>query len=326
MISVEYAHLGRSGLLVSRLGIGTYSFGSIASEVESFAVMDRAHEHGINLIDTSDVYGFEIGSERVEVLLGRWLAQGGGRRERTVLATKVYGQQSDWPNDSRLSALHIRRACDASLQRLQTEYVDLYQMHHIDRDTPFDEIWEAIEVLRAQGKILYVGSSNFAGWHIAQAQEEAKARHFLGLVSEQSLYNLVTRDIEREVIPAAQAYGVGVLPWSPLGRGMLAGILAKESQGGLHGNRVKGDALDRHRPQLERYEELCRETGVPPEQVALAWVLSRPGITAPIVGPVTPEQLDGAVQALDLRLEDAVLATLDDIFPGYRTAPEDYAW
>ncbi len=207
MIVVEYAHLGRSGLLVSRLGIGTYSFGSIASEAESFAVMDRAHEHGINLIDTSNVYGFEIGSERVENVLGRWLAQGGGRRERTVLATKVYGKQSDWPNDSHLSALHIRRACDLSLQRLQTDYIDLYQMHHIDRDTPFDEIWEAMGVLRAQGKILYVGSSNFAGWHIARAQEAATARHFLGLVSEQSLYNLVTRDIEREVIPAARSRG-----------------------------------------------------------------------------------------------------------------------
>jgi NDP-hexose 2,3-enoyl reductase len=323
---VEYSHLGRSGLLVSRLGIGTYSFGSVASEAESFAVMDRAHEHGINLIDTSNVYGFEIGSERVENVLGRWLAQDGRRRERTVLATKVYGPQSDWPNDSRLSALHIRRACDASLERLQTDYIDLYQMHHIDRDTPFDEIWEAMEVLRAQGKIIYVGSSNFAGWHIAQAQEAAKARHILGLVSEQSLYNLVTRDIEREVIPAAQSYGVGVLPWSPLGRGMLAGILAQESHGGLHGNRVKPEALERYRPQLERYEELCRELGVPPERIALAWVLSRPGVTSAIVGPVTTEQLDGAVQALDLRLDDDVLGTLDDIFPGFRTAPEDYAW
>jgi aryl-alcohol dehydrogenase-like predicted oxidoreductase len=326
MITLEYAHLGRSGLLVSRLGIGTYSFGSVASEAESFAVMDRAHEHGINLIDTSNVYGFEIGTERVENIVGRWLTQGGGRRERTILATKVYGKQSDWPNDSHLSALHIRRACDLSLQRLQTDHIDLYQMHHIDRDTPFDEIWEAMGVLRAQGKILYVGSSNFAGWHIAQAQETATARHFLGLVSEQSLYNLVTRDIEREVIPAAQAYGVAVLPWSPLGRGMLAGILAKESQGGLHGNRVKADALEQYRPQLERYEALCRKLAVPPEQVALAWLLSRPGITSPIVGPVTPDQLDGAVQALDLGLEDAVRAELDDIFPGFRTAPEDYAW
>jgi NDP-hexose 2,3-enoyl reductase len=323
---MEYAHLGRSGLLVSRLGLGTYSFGSVVSEAESFAVMDRAHEHGINLIDTSNVYGFENGTERVENIVGRWLAQGGGRRERTILATKVYQPQSDWPNDSRLSALHIRRACDLSLQRLQTDYIDLYQMHHIDRDTPFDEIWEAMGVLRAQGKILYVGSSNFAGWHIAQAQETATARHCLGLVSEQSLYNLVTRDIEREVIPAAQAYGVAVLPWSPLGRGMLAGILAQESQGGLHGNRVKADALERHRPQLERYEALCGKLGSPPEQVALAWILSRPGITSPIVGPVTPDQLDGAVQALGLRLEDAVLAELDDIFPGFRTAPEDYAW
>jgi aryl-alcohol dehydrogenase-like predicted oxidoreductase len=323
---VDYTQLGRSGLLVSRLGIGSYSFGSVASESESHAVMDRAHEHGINFIDTSDVYGFQNGADWSENVIGTWFAQGGGRRERTVLATKLFGAQSDWPNDSRLSALHIRRACDASLKRLRTDYIDLYQMHHIDRNTPWDEIWEAMEVLRIQGKILYVGSSNFAGWHLAQAQEAARARHTLGLVSEQSIYNLVTRDIEREVLPAAENYGIGVLSWSPLARGMLGGILAKDRAGGLRGNRVKSDALEQLRPKIERYEILCAELGTPPAQVALAWQLTRPGLTCPIVGPVTVEQLDDAVQALDVVLDASVLARLDEIFPGYRTAPEDYAW
>jgi len=323
---MDYTHLGRAGVVVSRLCLGTLAFESSAPESESHAIMDGAHEHGINFFDTSDVYGWQEGKDWSENLIGRWFAQGGGRRERTVLATKVYQPLSDWPNDGRLSALHIRRACDASLKRLQTDYIDLYQMHHVDRGTPWDEIWEAMEVLRAQGKILYVGSSNFAGWNIAQAQEEARARHLLGLVSEQSIYSLVTRDIEREVIPAARAYGVGILVWSPLQRGLLGGILATEGQGGPKGHRVSPEVLARWRPQLERYERLCAELGASPALVALAWLLSRPGVTCPIIGPVTVDQLDENIGALDLELDPGVLARLDEIFPGYRTAPEDYAW
>jgi NDP-hexose 2,3-enoyl reductase len=323
---MEYTHLGRAGVEVSRLCLGTLAFGPEATPSDSFAIMDRAHEHGINFMDTSDVYGWQAGEDWSENVIGRWFAQGGGRRERTVLATKVYQSLSDWPNDGRLSALHIRRACDASLSRLQTDHIDLYQMHHIDRNTPWEEIWEAMEVLRAQGKILYVGSSNFAGWHIAQAQESARARHFLGLVSEQSKYNLITRDIEREVVPAAQEYGVGLMIWSPLARGLLGGILATEAEGGPQGHRVAGESLEKHRPQLQRYETLCAELGSRPAHVALAWLLSRPGVTCPIIGPVSVGQLDDAVLSVDLRLEDKVLAQLDEIFPGYRTAPEDYAW
>jgi NDP-hexose 2,3-enoyl reductase len=323
---MEYAHLGRTGLLVSRLCLGTLGFGPQADEPESHRIMDRAHEHGINFFDTSNIYGLQDGTDWTENLIGRWFAQGGGRRDRTVLGSKLYQPQSDWPNDGRLSALHIRRACDASLRRLQTDYIDLYQMHHVDRRTPWDEIWEAMEVLRAQGKILYVGSSNFAGWHLAQAQEAAKSRHFLGLVSEQSKYSLVTRDIEREVLPSAQSYGIGVLPWSPLARGMLAGILAAEERGTLRGHRVLPEVLEAYRPQLQRYESLCGRLGLAPAQVAMAWVLSRPGVTSSIMGPVTVEQLDDIQAAVGLELGPDVLADLDDIFPGYRPAPEDYAW
>jgi aryl-alcohol dehydrogenase-like predicted oxidoreductase len=323
---MDYTHLGRTGLVVSRLCLGTLAFGPEADESQSHAIMDRALDHGINFVDTSNVYGWQADKDWSENVIGRWFSKGGRRRDRTVIATKVYQPLSDWPNHGRLSALHIRRACDDSLTRLRTDHIDVYQMHHIDRLTPWDEIWEAMEVLRRQGKILYVGSSNFAGWHIAQAQEAARARHFLGLVSEQSKYSLVTRDIEREVLPAARQYGVGLMIWSPLARGLLGGILALEKQGGLHGNRVAPEALEKYRPQLQRYESLCAELGAPPAHVALAWLLSRPGVTCPVIGPVSVDQLDDIVRCLDVRLDDEALARLDEIFPGYKTAPEDYAW
>jgi NDP-hexose C3-ketoreductase / dTDP-4-oxo-2-deoxy-alpha-D-pentos-2-ene 2,3-reductase len=326
---MEYAQLGRSGLRVSRLCLGTLNFGLETDEPESHRVMDRAHDAGINFFDTSDVYGSKDwrGDGASERIIGRWFAQGGGRRDRTVLSTKVYMPSSDWPNDGGLSALHIRRACEASLSRLQTDYIDVYHMHHVDRRTPWDEIWEAMSVLRSQGKIVYVGSSNFAGWQIATAQGVARECHFPGLVSEQSIYNLLTRDIEREVIPAAQHHGIGVLAWSPLHRGLLGGVLGLVRGGkALAAARFLEAHLENHRHQLERYEALCGEMGAEPSQVALAWLLSRPGLTAPVVGPASVDQLAGAVKATDLQLTDDVLAQLDAIFPGYKTAPEDYAW
>ena len=247
---MEYTHLGRTGLRVSRVVLGTMNFGPQTSEPDSHAIMDAAHAQGVNFFDTANVYGQDLGRGATEEIVGRFFAQGGGRREKTVLATKLYGDMSDYPNDGKLSALNIRRALDASLTRLQTDYIDLYQFHHVDRATPWEEIWQAIEVAVQQGKILYAGSSNFAGWHIAQAQEAAKARHFTGLVSEQSIYNLIVRDVEREVLPAAQAYGLGVIPWSPLQGGLLAGVLDKEADGSRRRSR-SDDELERLRPQLE---------------------------------------------------------------------------
>ena len=229
---MEYTQLGRSGLSVSRLCLGTMNFGPETSEADSHTIMDRAHEQGINFFDTANVYGWKKGEGVTEQIIGRWLAGGGGRRERTVLATKLYGSMGDWPNETKLSALNIRRACDDSLRRLQTDYIDLYQMHHVDRATPWDEIWEAMSVLRQQGKIIYVGSSNFAGWHLAKAQEVAHRQHVTGLVSEQSIYNLLTRWVELEVLPAARDYGIGVIPWSPLNGGLLSGVLRKQREGG----------------------------------------------------------------------------------------------
>jgi len=302
------------------------NFGPQASEAESFAMMDRALDLGINFFDTANVYGWRKGEGVTEQIIGRWMAQGGGRREQIVLATKVYGEMGDGPNDRGLSAYHIRRACEDSLRRLQTDHIDLYQMHHVDRDTPWEEIWQAMEQLVREGKVIYVGSSNFAGWHIAQANETATARGFMGLVSEQSIYNLSSRTIELEVIPACQAYGVGLIPWSPLRSGMLAGALQKASEGRRALDEVQ-DWIAVHRPQLEAYEALCRELGESPAIVGLAWVVHNPVVTAPIIGPRTMDQLEGALRALEIELCDEVLARLDEIWPGPGgMAPEAYAW
>jgi aryl-alcohol dehydrogenase-like predicted oxidoreductase len=323
---MQYVHLGRSGLRVSRLCLGTMNFGPEASEEESFRIMDRAIEHGINFFDTADVYGWTLGEGVTEQIVGRWLAQGGGRREKVVLATKVYGKMGEWPNQGRLSARHIRQACDASLQRLKTDRIDLYQMHHVDRHTPWEEIWQAMEQLSRDGKAIYVGSSNFAGWHIAQAQESADRRHFMGLVSEQSLYNLHERTIELEVIPACESYGIGLIPWSPLARGLLAGALQPAATGRRASDDLKKDVAT-HRATLERYEALCRRLGEDPAHVALSRLLHQKAVTAPIIGPRTLEQLDGSLRALEITLSPETLGALDGLFPGPGgPAPEAYAW
>ena len=404
---MEYTHLGRTGLKVSRLCLGTMNFGPLTSEADSFAIMDKALDVGINFFDTANVYGRVKGEGVTEQVIGRWLAQGAGRREKIVLATKVYGAMSivgDWPNESRLSAYHIRRACEASLRRLQTDHIDLYQMHHIDLETPWEEIWQAMETLVGQGKVIYVGSSNFAGWHITQAQAEAKARHFMGLVSEQSLYNLSARMIELEVIPACRAHGLGLIPWSPLAGGLLAGSLDKTAQQSKpatapqdayvefrvrvqeklvarldpqmdivrtgegrkriedllkailaeeniilsrverqrlpdlilddiladRGRRASGQAqtrAEKFQPQLASYEALCKEMGEKLANVAHAWLLHNPVVTAPIIGPRTLDQLQGSLRAVEIKLSDEVLKQLDQIWPGPGgQAPEAYAW
>jgi len=319
---MNYRHLGRSGLRVSPLCLGTMNFGSQTEEADSFAIMDRALDAGINFFDTANGYA---GSE-TERIIGRWFTLGANRREKVVLATKVYGDVAgSWPNDSKLSARHIRDACEASLRRLQTDHIDLYQMHHVDRNTPWDEIWQAMELLVGQGKVIYVGSSNFAAWHIVAATEAAMRRNALGLVSEQSLYNLKTRNIELEVIPACEAYGVGILPWSPLGGGLLAGGIPQATGGRRSDGGMKA-AADWLHDTLEAWEKLCSDIGERPADVALAWLLSNPVVTAPIIGPRTLDQLEGSLRSLDIGLDDDVLARLDRIFPGPGRAPEGYAW
>ncbi|HEY8665593.1 MAG TPA: aldo/keto reductase [Tepidisphaeraceae bacterium] len=322
---MQYTKLGRIGLKVSRLCLGTMNFGPQASESDSHAIMDRALELGINFFDTADVYGWKKWEGWTEQIIGRWLAGGGGRREKIVLATKLFGQMGDSPNSMRLSALHIRQACEASLRRLNTDWIDLYQMHHIDRETPWEEVWQAMELLVQQGKVLYVGSSNFAGWNIAQANEAARRRHFLGLVSEQSKYSLMDRMLELEVIPACREYGLGLLPYSPLGGGALGGILQRSSEG-RRGTQGMQDLLNSKRPQIERWEGLCAELQEKPADVALAWLLHNPVVTAPIIGPRTMAQLNESIRATEIVLSEETRKRLDEIFPGYRTAPEHYAW
>ncbi|MFD5872222.1 aldo/keto reductase [Streptomyces sp. NPDC060322] len=329
---MTYNHLGRTGLKVSKLGLGTMNFGWVTDEPTSFSILDRAVEEGINFIDTADVYGgpqspdMKQGYGLSEEIIGRWLAQDSGRRDRIVLATKLYQPMGTGPNDKYLSAYKIRRAAEDSLRRLRTDHVDLYQMHHIDRSTPWDEIWQAMEQLVREGKVTYVGSSNFAGWHIATAQQEASKRHFLGLVSEQSLYNLNTRTIELELIPALRHYGLGLIPWSPLGGGLLGGALHKASSGRRSSPEFLA-TVEQYRPQLERYEALCADLGEQPAAVALAWLLHNPAVATTIVGPRTPEQLTESLRALHLRLSSETLRALDEIWPGPGgEAPEAYAW
>ncbi|MEU3060926.1 aldo/keto reductase [Streptomyces subrutilus] len=329
---MKYTQLGRTGLKVSRLVLGTMNFGPQTGESESHAIMDSAHASGINYFDTANVYGWGENKGRTEEIIGTWFAQGGRRREKTVLATKVYGSMApegeSWPNYDRLSALNIRRAVDASLKRLQTDYIDVYQFHHVDRLTPFEEIWQAVEVLVRQGKILYAGSSNFPGWKIAQANETAARHGRLGLVSEQCLYNLAERRAELEVLPAAEAYGLGVIPWSPLHGGLLGGAIRKAADSGRTAGGRSADALANStvRAQVQAYEDLLDKHGLEPGEVALAWLLTRPGVTGPIVGPRTQEQLDSALRAVELELSEEVLSGLDEIFPGPGPAPEAFAW
>ena len=327
---MKYSTLGRTGLRVSRLCLGTMNFGPHTEEPHSHAIMDKALELGINFFDTADVYGWKKGEGVTEQIVGRWFAQGGGRREKTVLATKVFGDMDaiagDMTMQRGLSALKIRRAAEHSLRRLKTDYIDLYQMHHVARETPWEEIWQAMEILVQQGKVLYIGSSNFAGWHIAQANEKAARRGFLGLVSEQSKYSLAARMVELEVLPACRAYGLGVIPWSPLDGGLLGGVLQKQEKG-----RRAADAVQKRintlLPQLQAWEKFCAELGERPADVALAWLVANPAVTAPIIGPRTMDQLTGSLRSLDITLSEQTNKHLNEIWPGPGgEAPEAYAW
>ena len=325
---MQYTNLGRTGLTVSRLCLGTMNFGTHTSVEDSFAIMDEAHSQGINFWDTANRYGRDVRLGYTEEILGQWFEKNPSKRDEIVLATKVYGNMhaDEWPNFKGLSAKHIKFAVEGSLKRLKTDYIDLYQFHHVDRTTPWDETWQAMEQLVSEGKILYAGSSNFAGWHIAKANEAAKHRNYLGLVSEQSLYNLTERSIELEVIPACEDYGLGVIPWSPVGGGLLGGVLQKIEEGRRAGTNMQ-NRIDRFRPQIEAYEAFCKELGETPAVVALAWLVHQPVVTAPIIGPRLMEQLTDSYRALEFNLDADALAKLDEIWPGPGgPAPEAYAW
>jgi aryl-alcohol dehydrogenase-like predicted oxidoreductase len=332
-MAIEYKRLGKHGVLVSNICLGTMNFGWHTSEEESFRIMDRALELGINFFDTADVYGWGKDHGYTEEIIGKWLSQGGGRRDDIILATKVYNpadkqEQRKEPNRSgrNLSALKIARHCEGSLKRLKTDVIDLYQMHHVDRECPWDEIWNAFHQLRNQGKIIYTGSSNFAGWDIATANQEAARRGFMGLVSEQSIYNLNNRYVELEVIPSCRYYGMGLIPYSPVDGGMLAGAVEKQNSGRRTHQWIT-NRLDSCRDKIEKYENFCKEAGYEPALVALAWLYHNPIVTAPIIGPRTMEHLESAVKATEIKLDSEMLAGLDKIFPGHGgEAPKAYAW
>lgn len=336
MSAVEHRRLGRSGLRIAPLVVGTDNFGTRTEPDEAHRILDHALDHGLNMIDTADVYGWRTGEGITERMIGDWFALGGGRRERTVLSTKVYGATGDGPNDRNLSALHIRQACEASLRRLKTDHIDVYHLHHVDRSTPWEELWEAMAVLRQQGKVLYVGTSNHAAWQLVRAQTCADRLGMFGIVCQQDVYNLLERRIEMEVLPACEDAGVALLAWSPLHSGLLGGILRRpptETEATpLPGAKVapsrsrRGVALERNRAAIEAFEAACDQWGLAPADVALAWLLQRRGVCAPIIGPRTVEQLNGSVAALDVRLEQTMLDRLDEIFPGPGPAPEAYAW
>ncbi|MCK8488114.1 aldo/keto reductase [Paenibacillus sp. MBLB2552] len=326
---MKYTSLGRTGLKVSRLCLGTMNFGPTTDEKEAFKIMDAAVDAGVNFFDTANVYGGVEHRGWTEEIIGRWFAQGGGRREKVVLATKVYGAMSGPEGDpneggSGLSAYKIRRHLDDSLRRLGTDHIELYQMHHVDRNVTWEELWNAFEVAQNQGKIGYVGASNFAGRDLVKAQYEAKARGALGLVSEQHKYSLLCRLPELEVLPAAEELGIGVIPWSPLDGGILGGNLNPQP-----GSRTarQGERVEKLRPQLEQFSKLCQELGESEATVALAWTLAHPAVTAPIIGPRTLQQFEESLRVVEVELNEETLKAIDGIFPGPGgEAPKAYAW
>lgn len=328
---MKYTKLGRTGLMVSRLCLGTMNFGTSTSEKDAFYIMDKALDAGINFFDTADAYGgFKGEGEHglTEKIIGRWFAQGGNRRERVILGTKVYADMEDeneGPNTGDgLSGWKIRRHIDDSLRRLRTDHVDLYYLHHIDRSVAWPELWEAMEYVIRSGKAVYAASSNFAGHDLVRAQWEADKRHFLGLVAEQHQYHLLSRLPELEVIPAAGELGIGLITYSPLAGGMLGENALKRLEGSRNENRHYSAEMVK---KLGAFETLCREIGEKQSDVAMAWLLASPHVTCPLIGPRTPEHLSHTLHALDIELSKDVMERLDEIFPGPGgPAPDSYAW
>lgn len=331
---MEYAKLGRSNMSVSKICLGTMHFGGYTPEDEAFRIMDRCLEMGINFFDTANVYGGESGRGASETIIGRWFQQGSGRRDQVVLATKVYNNMYDSPppNEERgISSYKVRKHIAGSLQRLQTDHIDLYQIHHIDRDISLEEFWTTFGRLIANGDVLYMGTSNFPGWGLVKYQMYAWQHGMVGFVSEQAQYNLLNRYPEMEVIPAAREFGIGLIPYMPLAGGLLTGI---KPQPGSRTAQVEAEyGLDVGSQQFADYDALCHEIGEPPFVVAIAWVLANPAVSSAIVGVRTVRHLDGLDRAAALKLSPEHLARLNEIFDINRgrplrgsEAPFAFAW
>ncbi len=337
---MEYRSLGRTGVKVSPLCLGTMNFGGRTDEEEAAAIIDFAIEQGINFIDTANVYGhdpanFEVGRGRSEEIIGRTLKQN-GRRSQVVLATKAHFPMSDDPNGQGSSRRHIVEQCEASLRRLQTDVIDLYQLHHPTNDVPVDETLRALDDLIHAGKVRYIGTSSFAAWQLVESLWVSKEWGFNRFVCEQPVYNLLDRRVERELIPMAQTYGLAIIPWSPLAGGLLTGSYRR---GQVPPPDSRYDAFWK-RPDyltdavfdvLDVVDALAQEKGVMPAQIALRWCMDQAGITSPIIGPRTLDQLKNNLAALEVALSEEDCKQLDAVAPpGQMTIPfygyDGFAW
>lgn len=324
---MEHTRLGRTGLKVSRLCLGTMTFGLQIDEPSAIAVMDRASEAGVTFIDTADVYPLGGGVEmagRTEEIVGRWLK---GKRDQFVVATKAFGRTGPQPWDMGNSRRHIMDAIDASLRRLGTDHVDLYQLHQYDEETPIDETLEALNDLVRAGKVRYIGCSNFLAYRLARAIGRSDALGIARFESVQPRYNLLFREFERELFPLCIEEGVGVIPYNPLAGGMLSGKHDRgkppsegtrftiPNAGPMYQDRYwHGDVFD----TVDAFVDLAREAGLKPATLAVAWVLKQPAVTAPIVGASRPDQLDDTLSAAEVKLDDPLLARLDELTRGFR--------
>ena len=329
-----YNKIGKSGIYVSRLCLGTMAFGSLADEKDCFRIMDMALDNGINFFDCANVYGGRTDKATgvttgyrgySEEIVGKWFAQGGGRREKVVLLTKFNapeGEMDGANNRPGLSAWKIRRNLDASLKRLQTDHVEIYMMHRVDRSVSWAELWPAFTIAQEQGKADYIASSAFAGHDIVTAQAEAEKRGLLGLIADEHRFNLVCRFPELEVIPALQKLGMGLLPYSPLGGGHLSGNALSKP-----GPRTAGRALSQAQiDQLEKFNAFSEKIGVSCAKIAQAWILGQPIVSSMLLGPRNIEMLQDGIDALDVVLDADMLKELDEIFPGYGAATDAYNW
>lgn len=322
---MEYRSLGRTGVKVSSLCLGCMMFGGKTTPADSAAIIDRALDAGINFLDTANVYSIGRSEEATGEALKR-----SGKRNEVVLATKVHGKMGPGPNDMNNTRRHIIEQCEASLRRLQTDWIDLYQIHRPQSDMPIDETLRAMDDLVRSGKVRYIGTSTFAAWQLIESLWASKEYGLNRFVCEQPPYNLLDRRIERELLPMAQSYGIGTIPWSPLAGGLLTGKYSRDSQPPEDSRYANMDANPMYRRRMndaiwdviEGLEVIAKEKGVSLSQLSLAWVMQQPGVTSPIIGPRTMEQFEDNLKAVDVTITDDDRKAIDRVIrPGTNVSP-----